>query len=75
MRLLALRDVIQKTRRSRSKIYTDMAEDPPAFPRPAVRDGVRFVRWTEEQIDDYIRDLIKKTADRAAKNGEASDTK
>ena len=51
-RLLTLREVIQKTKMSRSNIYVLMGKG--AFPRP-IRVGARSVRWIEAEIVEFIK--------------------
>lgn len=52
MALLRLPDVISRTGRSRSRIYSDLQTG--SFPKP-INIGPRAVAWLEDEIDAWIR--------------------
>jgi len=54
-KLLKFADVRQRTQRSRSSIYEDMAAG--SFPKP-IKIGSRAVAWIETDIDDWITERI-----------------
>ncbi len=56
MALLRLPDVISRTGRSRSRIYSDLQSG--SFPKP-VNIGPRAVAWVEEEIDRWVADRIR----------------
>lgn len=56
MALLRLPDVISRTGRSRSRIYSDLQKG--SFPKP-INIGPRAVAWVEEEIDCWIADRIR----------------
>ncbi len=51
MALLRLPEVISRTGRSRSRIYSDLQTC--SFPKP-INIGPRAVAWVESEIDDWI---------------------
>ena len=55
IRVVRLREVMTRTRLSRSTIYVMMAEG--RFPRP-VPLGDRSVGWIESELEDWLRDRI-----------------
>ena len=55
LRILRRPKVSDRTGKSRSTIYAEMAEG--KFPRP-VRIGPRAVGWVESEIDEYVAALI-----------------
>jgi prophage regulatory protein len=57
--LLRLRAVIEKTGKSKSSIYEDMAVDPPKFPSP-VSIGKRAVAWIATEVDAWVSANIAK---------------
>ncbi len=65
LRILRRPKVSERTGKSRSTIYAEMAEG--KFPRP-VRIGPRAVGWVESEIDAYLAALI---AERDADEREA----
>ena len=55
MRLIKLKEVIQKTSLGRSTIYEFMTKG--TFPKQ-VSLGVKSVAWLESEVDDWIMDRI-----------------
>lgn len=55
MRLIKLKEVIEKTSLGRSTIYEFMAKD--IFPKQ-VSTGGRSVAWAELEVDDWIMERI-----------------
>ncbi len=51
MDLLRLPEVISRTGRSRSRIYSDLQTG--SFPRP-INIGPRAVAWVESEVDQWI---------------------
>lgn len=51
MKMLRLKDVIEKTGLSRSSVYRYISED--RFPKP-VHLGERTVAWVEREIEDWL---------------------
>ena len=54
-KLLRLEEVRALTRRSRTRIYADMAEG--RFPRP-IRIGVRAVAWRERDLEAWLAERM-----------------
>lgn len=50
--LLKLPEVLKRTRRGRTAIYTD-----PTFPKP-IKVGTRSVAWIEREVDEWISQRI-----------------
>ena len=61
MKLLKLKDVMEKTTMSRSTIYLRIKQGD--FPKPFKLGGgetsARSARWTDKQIDDWIEVQIE----------------
>ena len=55
MRLIKLKEVIEKTSLGRSTIYEFMAKD--IFPKQ-VSLGAKSVAWLESEVDDWIMDRL-----------------
>ena len=53
--ILRLPEVKDKTKKSRSSIYADMAKD--KFPKQ-IKLGARSSGWLESEIDDWINERI-----------------
>lgn len=63
MALLRLPDVISRTGRSRSRIYSDIQAGD--FPKP-INIGPRAVAWVESEIDDWVEQRIAARETQAA---------
>jgi prophage regulatory protein len=59
-RVLKLKDVIDKTRKSRGSIYAEMkrGDFPKCFPLTAKGKNSRSVGWLESQIDEWIENQM-----------------
>ena len=51
--ILRLRDVVEMTRISRSRIYVLMAREEDAFPRP-IQLGARSVGWWRAEVQEWL---------------------
>jgi prophage regulatory protein len=60
--ILRLRQVKERTGRSRSSIYADVKAG--RFPRP-INIGPRAVGWVEDEIDDWLADRVNSSRARA----------
>ena len=56
MRLIKLKEVIEKTSLGRSTIYEFMAKG--TFPKQ-VPLGAKSVAWLESEVDDWIEDKVR----------------
>lgn len=61
--LIRLPEVMRRTGRGRTAIYTDMAAG--KFP-PSVSIGPRAVAWPESAIDEWIAERVTQAAGNAA---------
>ncbi len=64
MKLITLEEAIERTGRSRSRLYDDIAAG--RFPRP-VKVGPRASRFVDEEINGYIAKRIAERDAQAAK--------
>ncbi|WP_165729123.1 AlpA family transcriptional regulator [Pseudoalteromonas sp. 31A1] len=55
MRLIKLKEVIEKTSLGRSTIYEFMAKD--TFPKQ-ISLGAKSVAWLESEVDDWIMEKL-----------------
>ncbi|KKM04035.1 hypothetical protein LCGC14_1768270 [marine sediment metagenome] len=57
MRLIKLKEVIEKTSLGRSTIYEFMAKE--TFPKQVLL-GAKSVAWLESEVDDWIEEKVRK---------------
>ncbi|WP_252107966.1 MULTISPECIES: AlpA family transcriptional regulator [unclassified Halomonas] len=63
MKLIRIKDVMERTGLARSTIYKYISLG--RFPQP-IKLGTRAVAWVESEIDTWINDSIKRRDDDAA---------